>query len=535
VEETVVSIADLPADDRVPPLSMTIGERLRENARRFGDRPALQWESAPGSGTLVTLTYADLLRVAESAAASLRAHVAPGDRVSVWAANSPEWVVLECACALSGTVLTALNTAWADDEVRHALRLTTPRVLYVGADTRGLPLEDRAADLAGEVATTLDHPIAVLPLATLPTDPAAVTPVAPADPGITPADPFLIQFTSGTTGHAKGATLSHRAVLNSGRLRAASFGADEHDVWVNPVPLHHMGGSCVVVMAALSSGGSYVVMPRFDPELMVRMMRVAGATRIGGVPTMLYALLDVPGAEDAVTTVTAIGLGGTSVPPSLVERIQQDFGSMVAVVYAQSECPMITSTTPDTDAVSIATTVGVPSANTAIRIVGDDGTPLPRGGIGELCVRSPLTMIGYWDDPVATAAAFDADGYLRTGDLGSIDDDGVVRIHGRAREMIIRGGENIYPIEVEDVLLRHPAVAAAAVIAVPSERWGEEVGAVIQADRSVSGDDLEAYVAASVAHFKVPRHWRFVEGFPMTAAGKIRKVELPALFTGGSV
>jgi fatty-acyl-CoA synthase len=525
--------ADLLADVSAPPLPMTIGERLRENAQRFGDRPALHWaaDDAGSDEALTTLTYAGLLRVASAAAAQLRQHADPGDRIAVWGANSPSWVVLECACALAGTVITPLNTAWADDEVRHALRLTTPKLLLAGEDTRGIDLQERATALAAEVDCS------TRPLASIGVDPVAVDPVDVASPGITQAAPFLIQFTSGTTGNAKGATLSHRAVLNSGHLRASTFGADEFDVWVNPVPLHHMGGSCVVVMAALSSGGSYVVMPRFDPALMVRMMRIAGATRIGGVPTMLYALLDVPGAEEAVSTVKAIGLGGTSVPPSLVERIQHDFGATVSVAYAQSECPMITSTTPETDAESVATTVGVPSPNTALKIVGEDGGVLARGEIGEVCVRSPLTMIGYWDSPDATAGAFDDDGYLRTGDLGSIDVDGVVRIHGRAREVIIRGGENIYPIEVEDVLVRHPLVAAVAVIGLPSERWGEEVGAVVQLAPGalVEGSALEEHAAGGLARFKVPRHWRFVEAFPMTAAGKIRKVELPRLFDGVEV
>jgi len=519
-----LSTADLAADVTAPPLSMTIGERLRSNAVRFAERPALQWEATAGE-PLVTLTHADLHRVAAATAVELRRHTEPGDRVAVWAANSPSWVVLECACALAGTVLTALNTAWADDEVRHALRLTAPKVLYAGEDTRGIDLVARAAALAAETG-----PCSVRSLDDVPVDPAQLGPTPEVDPKVTPEDPFLIQFTSGTTGAAKGATLSHRAVLNSGHLRALTFDADERDVWVNPVPLHHMGGSCVVVMAALSSGGCYVVMPRFDPELMVRMMRAAGATRIGGVPTMLYALLDVPGADDAVRTVTAIGLGGTSIPPSLVERIRADFAATVAVVYAQSECPMITSTTPDTDAETVASTVGVPSPNTALKITGDDGRTLDRGEIGEVCVRSPLTMIGYWQNEQATEAAFDADGYLRTGDLGSIDDDGIVRIHGRARELIIRGGENIYPIEVEDVLLRHPAVTAVAVVGLPSQRWGEEVGAVVQTTGDVDADALEAHASGSLAHFKVPRHWRFVETFPMTAAGKIRKVELPPLF-----
>jgi fatty-acyl-CoA synthase len=327
--------------------------------------------------------------------------------------------------------------------------------------------------------------------------------------------------------------LSHRAALNAGAIRAADLGADEHDVWLNPVPLHHIGGSVIIVLAALGSGGAYVVMPRFDAASQLALMRSTGATRTGGVPTMFYALLDQADGPAVLKGVRSIGLGGTNVPASLVEQLH-GHGASVSVAFAQSECPMITQSDPGGDASHISTTAGVPVPHAEVRIVDTDGRVLRRDEIGEVCVRSPVTMIGYWEMPDATSAAFDGDGFLRTGDLGSIDDDGVLRIRGRARELIIRGGENIYPAEIEDVLLRHAGVVAVAVVATPSDRWGEEVAAVVQLSEpgAVSTDVLTEHCARTLAHFKVPRRWKFVDGFPMTASGKIRKVELPALFDG---
>ncbi len=508
-------------------LEMTIGSRLRDVAARFPQRPALAWDAGSEGRSVTTLSYQQLLALAEATAGEIATHARPGDRVAIWATNSPEWVILECACALAGVVLTPFNTAWTDEEVGHALRLTTPRLLYAGPDNRGVDLRQRAESLASAADGCRTRDLALIP-----TDPAGALSAAAITASIGPDDPFLIQFTSGTTGRAKGAVLSHRAALNSGHFRVLTFGAGESDVWVNPVPLHHIGGSCIILLAALSSGGCYVVMPRFDPPTMVELMRTTSATRIGGVPTMLYALLEVPGADDALATVRTVGLGGTSVPPSLVERIQDDFGATVSVAYAQSECPMITSTLPDADAASVAATVGVAVPQTELRLLDREGHEVRSGEVGEVCVRSPLTMSGYYDLPEATAEVFDADGFLHTGDLGSIDDAQVVRIHGRSREVIIRGGENVYPIEVEDALLRCPAVEAAAVLAVPSQRWGEEVGAVVKlaASSNASSQEIEEYAARSLAHFKVPRHWRFVEQFPLTASGKIRKVELSALF-----
>ncbi|ADP84954.1 class I adenylate-forming enzyme family protein [Pseudofrankia inefficax] len=510
-----------------PLLDRTIGDQLRAQAAARPDRPALRWAVDDDPAALQTLTYRELLLAAEAAAADIASRARPGQRVAVWAANGPEWVIVEYASALAGTILTPFNTAWTDDEVAHALALVSPRLLFAGSDSRGVDLRARAAGLVSR--TPRCDPVDLDTVATRP------RPVVWEPPDVRPYDPFLIQFTSGTTGRPKGATLSHRAALNAGQVRALTFHADEHDVWLNPVPLHHVGGSVVVVLAALASGASYVTMSRFHPADQVALMRATGATRTGGVPTMFRALLDIPGFDEALASVRSVGLGGTSVPPSLVERLQAH-GATVSVAYAQSECPMITQSDPAGDAVHVATTVGRAAPFTELRVVGAAGDTAARGEVGEVLVRSPLTMIGYWDMPAATDEVLDAEGFLHTGDLGSLDEHGVVRIHGRAREVVIRGGENVYPIEVEDVLLRHPAVAAVAVLAAPSDHWGEEVAAVVRlaTPTSATADDLAGFAAKSLAHFKIPSQWRFVEDFPMTAAGKIRKAELLALFSPDS-
>jgi fatty-acyl-CoA synthase len=515
--------AVVPAETSQPLLNRTVGEQLRVQAETFADRPALMWVGDEHSGRLETLSFNELLWAAEAAAADIARYAHPGDRIAVWAANGPRPVILEYASALAGTVIMLLNTAWTDDEVEHALRLTTPCLLFASHDNRGVDLGARGAGLARHVAGC-----AVREAATVDIRPSAVSFDSPR---IEPSDPFLIQFTSGTTGRAKAATLSHHAALNSGYLRALSFQANERDVWLNPVPMHHSGGSIVVLLGQLTSGGCYVAMSRFNATKQLALMRATGATRTGGVPTMLYGLLETTGIDDALATVKSVGLGGADIAPSLVERIQRH-GATVSVAYAQSECPMITQSDPTGDATHVATTVGLPVPHTELRIVGGDGCVVGRGEVGEVCVRSPLVMSGYWGMPEATTAAFDREGFLHTGDLGSIDDHGVVRVHGRAREVIIRGGENIYPIEVEDVLMRHPAVDAVAVVGAPSARWGEEVAAVVKlsAPGAATALELGTHAAKSLAHFKIPCHWRFVTELPLTSTGKIRKIDLTHLF-----
>jgi fatty-acyl-CoA synthase len=327
--------------------------------------------------------------------------------------------------------------------------------------------------------------------------------------------------------------LSHGSVVNAAWLRVKAAGADETDVWVNPSPLNHMGGAVTMLPGAICAGGSYVVMDRFDAGEYLRLMRLCGATRIGGVPTLLLALLEHPDWQPGSVKLRAVGAGGAQVPQPLIERLMREFAAPVLVSYAQSECPIITSSTPGDPPPLLAETVGRCAPHVEIKVIDpQSGATRQTGETGEICVRGPVVMQGYYRAPEATAAAIDGEGFLHTGDLGSLDEAGYVRIQGRSRDVIIRGGENVYPAEVEDALLLHPDVVQAAVVGVADARWGQQVAAAVQlrAGAAQSAEALEAHAATRLAHFKVPRRWLFVEAFPLTPNGKIAKLDVEKLF-----
>ena len=512
-----MGLAHWPADRSLSLPRETIGGLLRRNAERFADRPAVLLVEGDA---IVALSHADLLARCENVARWLAARCAPADRVAVWSRNALEAVILQHACALCGAIIAPFNTGWSDAETAHGLALTSPSLFVAGFDNRGNDLLPRAAAL---------HDGALAPLA----DIAAIAAI-PSNhplPELTQDAPFLIQFTSGTTGKAKGALLSQRAALLGGWLRTAIDGTDENDLWLNAVPYLHVGGSCAIILGALSTASAFVVLERYDRDQLVALMKRLKPTRMGGVPTMWH---DILASEDLPPpgTVRAVTLGGASVPPSLVMTVRDKLGAHCVIGFGQSECTIATGTRRGDPIEEICETVGRAMPHIELRIATSDGATAKFGEVGEICVRGPTVMEGYWNDPQATAATIDADGYLHTGDLGEMDATGVVRIRGRLREVIIRGGENIYPPEVEAALLTHHAVAMVAVVGVDHERLGQEVGAVIQLrpGTSASQDDLASHTSRHVAHFKLPRHWRYVEQMPLTVSGKVRKIELAALF-----
>lgn len=506
-------------------LAETIGETLRLRAERFGERPALHYMVDAATEELHSLSYRQLLRSAEACAKNLLSYTQPGDRIAVWSQNNVESVILQYACALSGTVLTPFNTAWTDAEITHALALTRPALAFVGKNHTGKDLDQRLRSLAACVVFALQE-----------VDKSFSKENSAELPKVQQTDPFLIQFTSGTTGRAKGALLNHRAALLGGWLRLACDGAQAADVWLNPVPFHHLAGSCGVILGAMSVGGSFVVVERYDRDLVIRLAPKIAATRMGGVPTMWHDILSSPlltGQHCRRLCVRSVGLGGSSVAPALVQELQQRLGAHCGIGYGQSESPIITATLPGDSLEAITQTVGRPLPHVELKIVDPvSGAIQPCGEPGEICVRSPVLMECYWNDPAATAATIDDAGFLHTGDLGVMDAQGYCSIKGRLRDVIIRGGENIYPVEIEDALHKHPAVALAAVIGVDHPRLGQEPCAVIKlrVDAVVSAADLEMHLAPHVASFKIPRAWHFVEQMPLTASGKIRKVELESLF-----
>jgi acyl-CoA synthetase (AMP-forming)/AMP-acid ligase II len=506
-------------------LTETVAEILARQARDNADGRAVIWEAEPGK--LDWFTYSQLAARANAVAHTL-AGLPAGQRVAVWGRNCVDWVLVEYACALRGLILVAINTAWTDAEVTAALELAEPAVLFAGTDSRGAPVAERARRLAAATGGQSPEVRDLGGLLTLPDAPPATVPVGP-------DTPLLIQFTSGTTGRAKGAVLTHRGMLNAAYLRQLRSPASS-GVGLNSVPFHHVGGSVSIILGALTSGGAFIVVDKFDPVQTVRLLALAGVTNTGGVPIMVERVLDQPGVRAAARGVITVGLGGADISPQLVRRVRDELGAAVMTTYAQSECPVISNSEPGDSPDQVARTAGRPVEETEVRILDPvTGIEVATGETGEIAVRSPVVMAGYFRMPERTAEVLPGDGFLRTGDLGSVDADGYLTVRGRIREVIIRGGENIYPAEVEAALAEHPAVLNSAVVGIADPSWGEIVGASVQlrpgpaspvqaSPGPVSAADLEAFLAARLAHFKIPRVWRFVDGFPMTASGKIRRV-----------
>ena len=497
---------DVPLDNRA------IGTILIDNATADPDRTALVWPQSEG---LRTWTWAELRDETEALAHRLQALAAPGDAIAVFAANSPDWVFFEYAAALTGVTFAAINTALADVEVEHVLRTCGAKAVFADADFRGSPLLARVRAIAPDIPA--------IELARWRELASSTKPL----PGVDADAPFLIQFTSGTTGKPKAAVLSHRAAFNCARYQMLRQGGTADDNWLNVLPLHHVGGSVCVLLSMLAVSGATTLAPSFDPGAVLDLVGRSGATIIGLVPTMQLALLDHPDfATSDLTTLRVVMSGGSVVPTSLIHRVETAFGATVINAYGQSESPSAIMTHPDDDDVTKAETIGRPLDQRDVRITRSDGSAAALDEVGELTMRSPLTMDGYLG--AGSDETLDRDGWLHTGDLCSMDARGVLRIRGRVREVIIRGGENIYPAEVEEVMLRHPAIADIAVVGVPDERWGEvPVGCYRPAtDQQPSDADLTDFGRVALAGFKVPRRWIPMAAFPLTPAGKVKKFVL---------
>jgi fatty-acyl-CoA synthase len=356
-------------------------------------------------------------------------------------------------------------------------------------------------------------------------------------PDVDPASPAQILYTSGTTGRPKAAVLTHRGLTNNARLAAEAIGMRAGEALVHPMPLFHVAGCGLLTLGPLQTLGTQVLMPRFDPALAFELIEPYRSGCVGGVPTMLTAMLAHPGRAQRDLSCLRYALsGGATVPADLVRQVEEAFGVPFVITFAQTEssCSITMTRTGDT-AADRAETLGRPLPQTEVKIADvRTGQAVPRDTIGEICTRGYLVMDGYLGDPDATSAAIDDDGWLHTGDLGSMDSRGYCRIEGRIKDMIIRGGENIYPREIEAVLLSHPAVTAAAVVGIPDRFWGEVVGAAITASCSRGAVPTEAelgeFCRARLAAYKVPVRWLFTSAFPLTGTGKIRKDVLSAQF-----
>jgi fatty-acyl-CoA synthase len=512
------------ADTNVPLSNQSVGSFLLEAVREHPSTIALV-EGTPGAGSRRRWSYERLLEDAERVARALLGRFEPGERIAVWAHNLPEWVLLELGAAMAGMVLVTANPGLKAREIAYLLRQSRANGIFLAREYRGAEL---SATLEG-VRHELPELREVVPFDEF--SDFLATSHEERLPDVAPGDAVQIQYTSGTTGFPKGSLLTHRGLVNNARFCAMRLGVEPGEVWVNPMPLFHTGGCVLAALGAIASGATHVLPPGFDPALVLDLVASERAQVLGGVPTMLVAELESASfpATDC-SSLRAVLSGGSTVPADLVRRVEAQMGVSFGIVFGQTECsPVITQTRLDDTIEDKAETIGQPLPHTEVRIVDPNtAETVPPGVTGELHTRGYHVMLGYFEMPEATAEAIDQDGWLHTGDLCSMDERGYFRVEGRLKDMIIRGGENIYPREIEELLFAHPAVSDVAVVGLPDERWGEIVTAFIRPapTSSPTRQELESYLRPLLARHKIPAEWFFVEEFPLTPSGKIQKFVL---------
>jgi len=524
-----LSFARGPTD--TPLLEETIGARLRSTVGRFGDREAIV-DREHG----YRATWSELWDEVDRAARGFLARgVRKGDRVGIWAPNRYEWVIVQYATARIGAILVNVNPAYKARELAYALQRAGVGTLVL---SRGFRKTDYVAMLAEVRDTCPDLARAVVledewESLLSENDGAPAAAVEEVEAALRPDEPINIQYTSGTTGFPKGATLSHRNILNNAYFAARTCRYTEHDRVCVPVPFYHCFGMVLGTLACMTCGATLVTSGEsFDPVTVLETVEAERCTSLYGVPTMFIAELEEPrfGEFDLSTLRTGIMAGA----PCPVETMNQVRSRMhmaeVTIGCGMTETsPLATQTAPDDPVEKRVTTVGRPHPHVEVKVVDTaTGELVPRGVPGEQCMRGYNVMLGYWEDEDATRAAVDEEGWMHSGDLATMDEDGFVAIVGRIKDMIIRGGENIYPREIEEFLMTLSGVAEAYVVGVPSARYGEEVMAWVRPAEGASLDE-EGLVAACkdrIATVKIPRYWHFVDEFPMTVTGKVQKFKM---------
>ena len=503
---------------------VTIGGLLREAATAWPEREGLIEGRADGT-TGRRWTFAEMLDQAERIAGSLAARYQPGERIAIWAPNAPEWVLLEYAAALAGLTLVTVNPAYKARELDYVLRQSRSAGLFLVREHRGNPMGEIAARVAAEVPTLRE-------VIDIEDQEALFGPAKLASlPQVDTNDPVQIQYTSGTTGFPKGVVLSHRNLANNARLFTVKAKLASGSPMIGLTPLFHTMGCSMGVLGTVQLGGAYVPLRVFDPDAALDLIESERIVFTLCVPTMAQALVEAQRKVPRdLSSFTYMGAGGAMVPPELVRSIKDVIGACIRVAYGQTESsPLITACRPKDSFEDACTTIGRPALECEVGIFDPaTGEILPCDTVGEIRCRSYATMLGYNDDPEATAAVVDGEGWLHTGDLGTMDDRGFVKITGRVKEMIIRGGENLFPAEIENILLEHPAVAECAVVGVPDARLGEAVAAFVRLEPggTLDVEALRGHCRSHISPQKCPLHWRAVEAWPLTGSGKIKKFEL---------
>jgi fatty-acyl-CoA synthase len=531
-----------------PLLECTIGEQLARTAAAHGDRDALV---VPHQG--IRWNWRELLTRADAFAAGLLSlGLEPGDRVGIWAPNGAEWVVVQYATARAGLVLVNVNPAYRTFELEYALNKVGCRALVLAPNLKSSDYLAMLAELAPELATArpgdlraarlpalravirlgADRTAGMLSFDDVPrlaTDAhrAQLVGIAAA---LSAHDPINIQFTSGTTGAPKGATLTHRNILNNGLFVGAAIGLTPADRVCIPVPLYHCFGMVMGNLACLVHGAAAVYPAEsFDARRTLATVASERCTALYGVPTMFIAQLDDSEFRSFDLTSLRTGImAGSPCPIEVMKRVLTDMHlPEMTIAYGMTETSPVSTQSARTDSIERrVATVGRVQPHLEVRIVSPtDGRTVPRGEPGEFCTRGYSVMRGYWDDEARTREAVDAEGWMHTGDLATMDADGYVNIVGRLKDMVIRGGENVYPREIEEFLYTHPDVVEVHVCGVPDAKYGEELCAWVRLrpGSTAGADALRDYCRGRIAHYKVPRYVRFVDAFPTTVTGKIQK------------
>ncbi len=531
-------------------LAMTIGQKFDQTVAQYPDGEALVVRHQQLRYSWRQLADAVDLHAKALLALGLQA----GDRLGIWAPNCAQWCITQFATAKIGVILVNVNPAYRSSELEYVLKQSGCQWLVCAGAFKssnyhgmlqGLVPElteqsigqlrsERLPDLRGVISLDAQPPSGFLPWSQLADMAASISPqqLSERSDSLHFDQPVNIQYTSGTTGFPKGATLSHYNILNNGYMVGESLGLTEHDRLVIPVPLYHCFGMVMGNLGCLTHGSTMIYpSAAFEPLAALQAVAEERASALYGVPTMFIAMLDHPERDgfDLSSLRTGI-MAGATCPIEVMKRVINEMHmSEVQIAYGMTETsPVSTQTGPADDLERRVTSVGRTQPHLESKIVDEQGRIVPRGQIGELCTRGYSVMLGYWNNPEATREAIDGARWMHTGDLAVMDDEGYIRIVGRNKDMIIRGGENVYPREIEEFLFTHAAVADVQVIGVPDSKFGEEIVAWVKLHpgHEAQPEALREYCKGRIAHFKIPRHVKFVEDFPMTISGKVQKFRM---------
>ncbi len=532
-------------EDSPPLLEMTIGAALAEAAQRYGTRPALISRQQN-----VRWTWDELNACAEALAAGfLHYGLESGDRIGIWAPNCAEWALTQFAAAKIGLVLVTINTAYRQAELEYALNRVGCKALVMAKGHRGINYLDMLQAIAPETASSMpgalsaarvpelklvvvtddDAQSGCLPFFALASQSNQTRVVREIEATLRPNDPINIQFTSGTTGFPKGATLSHHNILNNGFFVGERIGLTAEDRLCIPAPLYHCFGMVMGNLACVTHGATIVYPSEgFDARAVLETVEAERCTALYGVPTMFIAELNDPefARFDLASLRTGI-MAGSPCPIEVMRRVISDMHMPeVTIAYGMTETSPVSFQSGRHDPIERrVTTVGRVLPHVEVKVVDGEGRTVARGQPGEICTRGYSVMLGYWNDPERTAEAIDTHGWMHTGDLGTIDDEGYGNVVGRIKDMVIRGGENVYPREVEEFLFRHPKIREVQVVGVPDGKYGEELCAwiMLRENARATPDEIREFCRGQISHHKIPRHIRFVDSFPMTVTGKVQK------------